>query len=821
MPQYFTGSAKQLGTVTVLPQHSFAALCDEVLAKPERLPLTREAFAVLDKKARDTAKRTRYLTPCSFGSSPSPRKHEHAKTCYLICIDVDDSIEAKKLLAATWSDILGGLSAIVWHTASSSPEFPRLRVVVSTNGINPDHYPDAVRTIASMLGIQSNKESRVAVQPMYLPVLFQGDTDSPIVYQHTTGEDFLAIDIVGVSEEAASVDRPAAADATFDGIAVASIEFLRSPLEGITTDDARTALAHVSPDCSMSQWIEIGAGLKHQFGDEGFELWNTWSARGEKYTDETDTHYRWSTLKANTVDRAPVTIRTVFRHCAAAGWRNDVLSRRTAQMVADWIKNPNRSTEELFDGAPKRIASLSGVVSVLERKALISTLRDTLQARDMDLTLPDIKKEVQQLETDAARKTGVPPWARNLVFVTALNKFYRYTVDRHFTPEVIDLMHGIAGDEKALRPRDYLIQIAAVPQVENLRYDPRQRDKRIFQDDGVPYINIYRPSYPAPDFDRADEAGALILKHRDNLIAEPDYRRWFTDFLAYLVQKPGQKVRWVPLIQGCEGCGKTFWADLMSVALGKRNVSKLAGSNILEGTHNDWAYGTQLVVIEEIRVIGHNRHAVMDKLKPCISDDRISLRRMYEAARTVPNITNYVMFTNYQDSLAVTEHTRRYFVISSPMQREEDVKAMGGAEYFKPLFAMLDENPGGVRAFFENYKISSDFDPEGRAPVTTYLKELAENASSPLAAAVRNAITDKAHALVRDDLVSVQALRSVVQHVPGISDFSDQTLVQVLREMGWSRGERVRLAGERHALWTYGRSVKDAAAVARDRLELL
>jgi hypothetical protein len=238
----------------------------------------------------------------------------------------------------------------------------------------------------------------------------------------------------------------------------------------------------------------------------------------------------------------------------------------------------------------------------------------------------------------------------------------------------------------------------------------------------------------------------------------------------------------------------------MAAVLGRRNIRKLAATNVLEGQHNDWAYGAQLVVMEEVRVVGHNRYGVMDKLKPCISDDDISLRAMYEAAQTVPNTTNYLMFTNHHDSLAVHDDDRRYFVLASPLQSAADIERIGGTAYFDKLFAMVRDNPGGLRAWFEKWEISADFKPDGRAPVTKYLSELVDSAASPLAAAVKIAIADEPHPLVRRNLLSISCLRGVLDtgHLP---EFSDQALAAVLRETGWSKYERVMLEGAKHQLW--------------------
>lgn len=816
MYKYFLGLPTDLGCVTALSQVEFDALCNEVIVQTaESLPITREAFHALPKKDRDKAKRSRYLTPAVFTQSPSPRKTEHAVRCNLIALDVDDATDARRLLDSDWSQ-LGEIGFIVWETASSTPDAPRLRIIVNADAIPVARYASAVRSIGELLSLATiTTESLVPVQPMYLPVRFEGEEESPIVAARPKGEPFIPTDILTEDELEDDYDSPSEGG-------VADLDFLRAPLEGITAEDVTSALAKVDPDLPMQDWVSIGMGVRHQFGDDGFDLWHEWSARGKKYTGEDDTRKRWNSFKTQPTHRIPVTIRSVFRKAQAAGWTNEPLTKRTRKQLTDWMASETRTTEELLDHGSKRIAQVASLLGVLGEKAMMVTLKSTMEKRGMKLTVPDIRKEVARLKTEAAKQTGTPKWARGFCFVTSRNVFYKYTTDRCYLPEVLDLVNAasIATEDQNPRPRDYLVNTIGVPQVENLRYEPKYGSKRFFSEDGVPYVNTYRPGNVSPDYARMDEARDVFLNHVANLVGEEKYRRRLVDFLAYHVQHPGAKIRWAILLQGAQGCGKTFLAHAMTAVLGKRNVTKVAASNVLEDRFNDWAYGHQLVVMDEIRVIGHNRYGVMDKLKPCISDDTISLRAMREAARTVPNVTNYLMFTNYHDSLAIHDEDRRYFVLSSPLQRKEQIDALGGTEYFDKLFGMVRDNAGGLKAFLEKWEIGSDFNPEGRAEVTPYLRDLVENAASPLTAAVRQAISEEQSPLVRKDLLSMSALRVLVEGNRGVSEFSDQTLAAVLRELGWTKADRVMFDGERQVLWVKDIDPKTAKLLAAQRNDL-
>ena len=826
MPRFFAGESSHLGQVSALPQLTFSELVTNVLSQPIPLSLARQAFHSLPKKDKDApldqqrAKRVRYITPGVFKSSPCQRVVENVLRCNLIALDIDTADEAKRLLTQRWPDALGDLGFIVWHTTSSTPEAPRLRVIVNADGISPDRYQRAARTIAEMIGLTKIDHSVIfhAVQPMFLPTVFADDNGySPIVASNPEGDPFLPSDIIDDAESTLVDSLPK----TTSTEQIADLEYLRGPLEGVTLDDARDALQHLDPDMAMQPWIEVAAGLKHQFDSkEAYQLWDEWSAKGKKYVDSDETRYRWNSLKAQPTDRMPVTIRSLFKQAQARGWSNPTLAKRQHADALSWLKSPARSAEELLDQGAKRIAKIGPTLGQLEKKTLMIALRDTLSAREVPLPLPDIKKAVRQLELEAARTTGVPPWAKGLCYVTSLNVFYRPSTERRFAPEVLDLMYSTPpiGDEKPTRPRDYVIQIAGCPQVEATRYDPARPGKRYFTEENIPYVNTYRATYAPPEPDRADEAGDLFQAHLRNLILEPEYQRVLTDFFAFIVQHPGVKIRWAPLIQSVQGAGKSFLSVMMSRVLGRRNVSKVTAKDLVESNYNNWAYGHQFVTMEEVRVVGHNRHAVMDKIKTCITDDDISLDVKYESQRTVPNITNYMMFTNHHDSLAIDNSDRRYFVLASPLQRTEQIKAMGGDDYFDRLFGMLRDNAGGLRAWFESWAISPEFKPNGRAPLTSYFFDLVDNAASPLAMAVKNTIDDEPHPLVRKDLLSLSCLRGCIE--APVPEYSDQALAGVLRELGWLKYDRMMLDGAKHQVWVK-RPFADVRRTAEARMRFL
>ena len=810
--KYFHGSPSAMGTVIAHPAKNFTELVDQAVRQPETLVLTRAELWALPEPEQNKAKASDYLVPAVFKSSPSPRQTGQALVCNLIFLDIDDTIEASRLLTVGFDILLGELAAVVWRTARSTFEAPRLRVMVSCESIPVARYSEAVNVLCALLGMMhgANRESKVSVQPMYLPVTYKGDTPEPLVHDNPKGTNFILGNSV---EDVTSTLAPAnpQSDPT-----IGNLDYLRLPMEGIQASDIADALTRIDADCSMQDWIEVGMGLKHQFGEQGYTMWDEWSTTGDKYVDESETRTRWDSFTGQPKDRAPVTIRSVIRLATANGWSSRALTTRLFDSAREWIASPVRSAEELIDQGAKRIAKLSAVVGHLETKILITGLYKATRKNGLDgASVADLTKEVKRLASESHRLNNVAPlWTKGVVYLTAPNVFFRFGDNRKMRPECVDLIYRSPNPE--LKAKEYLIHEIKIPVVENIRYNP-STSKRLFVDGGCPYINTYRTSYVAADQSQAAEAGAMCMTHLGFLVTK-DWAIQTMDFMAYLVQHPGKKIRYCLAIQSGLGAGKGLLAQMVTTMLGQTNVGRVAAYHIVDGIHNSWATGHQVNVVDEVRIVGTNRHKAMDRMKPHISDSVISVRNMYEPVQSVPNITNYIIFTNYHDALAVHRDDRRYFYIRSPLQTEADIVRLGGGGYFTACYDLCDSHAGGLRAFAENWKISADFNANGRAPVTPFLKELAEQTATPLFMAVSDAIQDAVNPLVRHDLVSVSALRAVLPN-DRLSQYSDQALSAILRELNYEVAGRHTLDGARHSL--YRRALDgDAAKMAQLRMDL-
>lgn len=90
----------------------------------------------------------------------------------------------------------------------------------------------------------------------------------------------------------------------------------------VTMELAGDWLDLMNPDGGRKPWIDDGMALHHQFGDAGFDLWDTHSQRSKsKYPGAREMLKQWNSFGKNNRVR-PITIRSLRAKAIEAGWRS-------------------------------------------------------------------------------------------------------------------------------------------------------------------------------------------------------------------------------------------------------------------------------------------------------------------------------------------------------------------------------------------------------------------------------------------------------------------------------------------------------------------
>jgi hypothetical protein len=862
--RYFQGTSV-LGPVRASPARTFREVVDALRICPV-LPLDHASFLALDEKQRNEAKQVPFFVPACFKHSPSKRIYDEATHCNLIFLDIDPEkeqrngkwVETGRYPAAPFVNnpqllhtALAEFNFAAHVTASSTPEKPRMRIIVDAERIPLEAYPSAALTIAALLGLPTvTKESKVAVQPMFLPVLFNDSSDDehPVIAFHLDGRSFTPSDIgdqLLLTPHGKNGSNGANGHAPETDSSSDALEFLRAPVPEISLAATKEALFAIDSDCSRADWLNCAAALKHQFSphraEEAFELFDEWSETGKKYGGEDETRAAWKSLRPSPIGRLPVTIRTLFHKAKESGWNDKRVREDCFAVTMKWFEDAPTIMDIMEHGVKKILATpllssmqediLIGALCTQAKRKFAQTISPTAVRKDLNRA----KATMRATEEEPAEKAKEPPWAKDVCYIIGADEFYRHRTGEKIKQTAFNAAYGrfLLPSKKDLiasgtpltpqsestpmaRPSEYALHKLKIPTVQDYAYDPAQPNDKFFVLHGTRLVNTYSPTYPQEDPKHAKLAGDLLQMHLRNLVAEPEYRRTLIDFMAFLVQAPGRKIRWAVLIQSVEGAGKTFLAEVMKAVLGPEHVKTIDGASIKSGW-NEWAFGKQLVVLEEVKVSGTNKHEIMNSLKPLITNDDISVNERFRNNRQVQNISNYMIFSNHHDALALTPGDRRYFIIKSPLQSKAQVLALGD-NYFAPLYAVLREHPGGMRSFLADWEISPDFRPDGHAPRTKYVQDMVNDSANDLTATIRRLLLEADYPLIQYDIVSAASLRTVLMELEGLTKVTAQQISQVLREEGLHQAGRHLIGDDRHYLWArMGISEEEAGATAIER----
>ncbi len=322
-------------------------------------------------------------------------------------------------------------------------------------------------------------------------------------------------------------------------------------------------------------------------------------------------------------------------------------------------------------------------------------------------------------------------------------------------------------------------------------YAPGQ--PRLISVDGVPHINLWKANLLTPKKGKVD----LFLKHCSYLFPDPEECGIVLDWLAFQVQHGGEKVHWALLIQGEQGTGKSYLGWVMQLVLGEHNVAVPPNESLHE-VYTAWQRNCQLVIVEELMARG--RLELMNKLKPMITEKMTTVREMYKPSYRQPNVFNFLLFTNHEDSVILDEKDRRYCVIHSPAEARDP-------SYYAALWAWTRENAPAILNHLHTRDLGA-FLPKGHAPMTAGKKSLIETSRSPIESWIKARIDDEAWPFT-SDLINVSHL---IECLPPRfqASASVQSLGRVLRKLGaqeqrqvrFSNGRQVRVVSlRRHEIW--------------------
>lgn len=262
------------------------------------------------------------------------------------------------------------------------------------------------------------------------------------------------------------------------------------------------------------------------------------------------------------------------------------------------------------------------------------------------------------------------------------------------------------------------------PRVQTTYFRPSDESSKIIEEEGIRMVNIWYP----PVIRLTNGPTVLFDIQIKKLFPDDRDREIILSYLAALVQYPGVKFRWCVLLQGMEGNGKTLLAKVAAAAIGRR-YTHFADAVEINEKFNAWLFGNLLIVINEVYT--SNRWELVEKLKTYISEEIQDIRAMRENRVSREICCNFILSSNYKESITRTANDRRYATFYTPQQSIEDLQRDEMCEeYFSELFNWLRYQDGYAKIayYLNNYPIRREFNPKylSRAPQTTSSDEAFE-----------------------------------------------------------------------------------------------
>lgn len=712
---------------------------------------------------------------------------------------------------------------VAYTTFRHTPGTPRVRVMVPlSRPANPEEYPVIVDALRREIGLEGLDDCSYKMgQIMFLASHRNGVEPWSLTQE---GEPWEVPNEIS-PEQAGGIVK--ANNSFADQADEFSLAILSQPLD-ITPDQVDALLDNYPAETlDYEQWFRVGMALSHQFegSDEGFERWDKWSSLDADRYNPREMKAKWRSFRrrdGSLMTQAPVTMASVIKAAGGLSVGGEVKpDSPVALSLEDEATGVNdRASYAAFK---KRVQALNEVQLSPDIRSLLAKTVHEVYAKDAGMGLREVKASFKPLTRrgraggdDDATEVETPAWLHGWVYgeadcVFINTKMSDYAIRREAFRAKFDRQPEVVAAETDAAT--YALQVVQIPTVLRGLYWPGQPNM-FSGDDGKDYVNLYHPSgtKPCASLDQDGQAVVdLFVQHVRNTIVDHREGDLLMDFLAYVYANPGKRVRWGMLLWGIEGNGKTYFYHVMQNLLG-RNATVI-NTSMVERPFNDWAVGSRLIGIEEIRISGTNKWRVLDQLKPMISNDSIAVEPKGAARYHAPNFASYLMTTNHQDAVPISDNDRRYCVIFTRHYEQSDLfEQHGGREetgrYFDRLFSQSNRRADAIGRFLLDRAangLSPNFDPHGRAPITAGLKEMRSANISDDRQAVEEALEEYACEIISDKVVDVTHLNSCAL-MDGGSLPQNRVMANILRDLGYRQTarKRVKIKGKLHRIWFRG-----------------
>lgn len=302
-------------------------------------------------------------------------------------------------------------------------------------------------------------------------------------------------------------------------------------------------------------------------------------------------------------------------------------------------------------------------------------------------------------------------------------------------------------------------------------------------------VNIWKPSRAVLPQGVTEADIQPWLDHMAFVIPNREERELVINWLAWIVQNPGEKPNWALVVGStAEGIGKDLMLQPVRVALGTDNVREIGPDDIASG-YTDYLVGTRLLIVEEMQM--HERKAIMNRLKPMIAAPPYTLRVniKYVPQYEVPNLVAAIFFTNMENALAIAPQDRRYFVTWNDQKPRT-------SEYYSGLAAWYANGGAAAAAAWLCERDVTEFNAKSAAPASAAKTAMRLATRSLFDEVLEDGIANKEGPFEHPFFTLDEAVSYVERKLGDRQRISPQRVAAALKKLGLRKVGRMALGAQ-------------------------
>ena len=183
-----------------------------------------------------------------------------------------------------------------------------------------------------------------------------------------------------------------------------------------------------------------------------------------------------------------------------------------------------------------------------------------------------------------------------------------------------------------------------------------------------------------------------FLTHiRENIASgNEELYNYILNWISFILQNPAKKTGTVLVLTGEQGTGKNTFTNIICDLMKRYSVRNLTDFCELVGKFNPIIENNKLIVCNEMSSTDSNLRLNFNALKSIITEDQLRVGDKFQPKRTVKNVVNLIVLSNFFDPVKVEGGDRRYVVCEVSEEHKDD------RAYFEPILS------GCTEEFYQN-----------------------------------------------------------------------------------------------------------------------